>query len=235
MFKDGEKIEYTFEQILNDDGFYEFILTDILGNELEFDFTILNTPLNRIEKILDDSVEIIEIQKNDEIQELDIQDNTLYLIDEATYKITVLEQETNKNYSFTLEIDTTPPTIELVGTTNGGETKTEVSTKNPSETPVYFIATNNNENFDYELGDKIENVGSYTLIVYDQAGNETVYTFTKIYALNGASIALFGAMLAVVVILIIFLVKNKVGFYKKNRDITFIEEDIQEIESIEKK
>ena len=53
--------------------------------------------------------------------------------------------------------------------------------------------------------------------------------------MNGASIALFGALLAVVVVLIIFLVKNKVGYYKNKAEITTIEETTEEIDNIEEK
>ena len=235
MYKNGEVIEYAFEQILNDDGFYEFLLTDILGNQTSFNFYILNKPLNRVEKRLDSTIEIMEIQMNDEIQELDIQNNTLYLVDEALYKVTVLDKTVSKYFTFYLEIDTTPPTIQLVGAENGGQTKSEVTTKNPSENPIYIQATNNSEEFEYKLGEVIKNVGTYELLVRDEAGNYTLYEFTIIYALNAASIALFGGMLALVVILIIFLVKNKVGYYKKNVEILTTEETIQEINSIEKR
>ena len=235
MYRNNEKIEYNFEQILNDDGKYAFLLTDELGNQTAFYFQILNTPLNRIEKRLDSSVEIVEIKMNDEIQELDIQDNTLYLVDQAFYSVTVFDKTANRNYTFELEIDTTPPTIDLVGTTNGGQTKSEVSTRNASENPIYFVASNNEENFEYSLGEKMKNVGNYKLVVYDEAGNSTTYEFAIIYALNGASIALFGALLAVVVVLIIFLVKNKVGYYKNKAEITTIEETTEEIDNIEEK
>jgi len=235
MYKDSEKIDYAFEQILNDDGFYEFLLTDILGNQKAFNFYILNSPLNRIEKKLDSTIEIIEIQMNDEIQELDIQNNTLYLVDEAFYKITVLDKTVNKYFTFNLEIDTTPPTIQLVGAENGGQTKGEVTTKNPSENPIFIEATNNSEEFEYRLGEIIKNVGTYELVVKDEAGNYTLYEFTIIHALNSASIALFGGMLALVVLLIIFLARNKIGYYKKNAEILTIEETIEEIDSIEKR
>ena len=81
----------------------------------------------------------------------------------------------------------------------------------------------------------MKNVGNYKLVVYDEAGNSTTYEFAIIYALNGASIALFGALLAVVVVLIIFLVKNKVGYYKNKAEITTIEETTEEIDNIEEK
>lgn len=235
MYKDGEKIEYNFEQILNDDGAYAFVLTDELGNQTAFSFTIWNKPINRIERKFHDLIEITEIIFNEEIQELDIQDNTLYLVDEGLYQVTVLDKTVNKKFTFNLTLDTTPPTIELVGTENGGYTKSEVSTRNASENPIYIYASNNSEEFEYKLGEKMKDTGSYKLIVVDEAGNQSVYEFTIVYSLNGASIALFGAMLAVVVILIIFLVKNKVGYYKNKVEITEIEETTEEIDSIEEK
>jgi len=235
MHKNGVKIDYDFEQVLNEDGFYEFILTDILGNQTTFNFHILNKPLNRIEKKFYSFIKVIEIKKDGEIHNLDIQNNILYLVDEGLYTITVIDESTNKNFSFDLEIDTTPPTIQLVGTENGGRTKNEVSTKNPSETPVYLTATNNEKEFEYQIGEVIRNAGNYQIVVRDQAGNYSLYEFSIIYALNAASIALLGGMLALVVILIIFLVKTKVGYYKKNTEILTTEETIEEIDSIEKR
>lgn len=235
MYKDGEQIDYNFEQILNDDGNYAFILTDVLGNQTGFSFTIWNKPINRIQRKFNDQIEIKEIIFNEEIQELDIQDNTLYLVDEGLYQVTVLDKTVNKNFTFKLTLDTTPPTIDLVGTENGGYTKSEVSTRNPSENPIYIYASNDDGEFEYKLGEKIKDTGKYQLVVVDEAGNQTVYEFTIVYSFNGATIALFGALLAVVVILIIFLVKNKVGYYKNKTEITEIEETTEEIDSIEKK
>lgn len=235
MYKDNEKIEYNFEQILNDDGNYYFILTDTLGNKIGFSFTIWNKPIRRIQRKFNKQIEIKEIIKNNKIQELDIQDNTLYLVDEGIYQVTVLDKMVNRNFTFNLILDTTPPTIELIGTENGGYTKSEVSTRNASENPIYIYASNYSEEFEYKLGEKIKNTGSYQLIVVDEAGNQSVYKFTIVYAFNGASIALFGALLAIVVILIIFIVKNKIGFYKNKTDITEIEETTEEIDNVEKK
>ena len=234
--KDGQKIDYAFEEFVSEDGFYEFVLTDELGNKSYFEFTILNHPINRLEHKLDAEYSVLEIIKNDKIQELNIQNNTLYLIDEATYKITIQDDE-SKTYEFTIIIDTTAPTIVLVGVENNGYTKGEVSTRTPSENPIIITATLNDEKLEYTLGDKLESVGNYKLIVSDLAGNITEYEFTILPSLNAATIALFGGMLAVVVLIIILLVKNKVGYYKGKTEITVTEETktTESIDSIEKK
>lgn len=235
MFKNGEQIDYEFEQILNEDAYYQFILTDEIGNQEYGEFLILNTPIKRIETLLADCVSVTEIQKNGEVQELEIIDNVLYLVDEGEYKVTVYDSSVNKAFSFNLTLDTTAPTLELVGVADGGSTKGEVSTRNPSEKPVKLKLTNNGTEVEYELGKKIENVGTYKLVVSDIAGNETEYTLTIIYAFNGATIALFGGMLAIVVLLIIFLVAQRKGFFKSKAEITTIEETVEEIDSIEEK
>ncbi len=235
MQKDKEIIEYQFEQLLEEDGFYEFILTDSLGNQLYFNFYILNSPLNRFEKRYEDFIEILEIQKDKEIQELDIENNTLYLVDEGSYTITVFDKTVNKNFTFDIDIDTTPPSIVLVGAENKGYTKSEVSTRTPSEKPITIEVMFNEEKIEYQLGDKVKDAGRYVLVVTDQAGNETVYEFTIVHSMNGATIGLFAGMLAVVVILIIFLVKNKVGFYKGKQDIIETDETVEEIDNIEEK
>ncbi|MCM1556933.1 MAG: hypothetical protein NC087_05305 [Anaeroplasma bactoclasticum] len=235
MFKNGEQIEYAFEQILNEDGYYQFVLTDEIGNQEYADFLILNTPIRRIETMLYESVTVTEIQKDGTVQELDIIDNILYLVDEGSYQVTVYDKSVNKAFSFNLTLDTTPPTIELVGVENGGATNKEVSTRNASEKPITITATCNGNELEYELGGKLEDAGDYKLVVTDVAGNQTEYEFRIYYSFNGATIALFGGMLAIVVLIIIFLVGTRKGFFKSKAEITTIEETTEEIDSIEEK
>ena len=94
---------------------------------------------------------------------------------------------------------------------------------------------NNGTEEEYELGGKLENAGTYKLIVSDIAGNLTEYEFTIVYSFNGATIALFGGLLAIVVIIIIFLVSTRKGFFKGKGEITTIEETTEEVDSIEEK
>lgn len=235
MYKNGEQIDYEFEQILNEDGYYQFILTDEIGNQLYSDFLIINTPIKRIETALHESVTITEILKDGEAQELDIVDNILYLVDEGIYKVTVYDNSVNKAFSFTLTLDTTPPTIELVGVENGGATNKEVSTKNPSEKPVTLTVTRNGTELEYELGGKLKDAGDYKIIVTDVAGNQSEYEFRIYYSYNGATIALFGGLLAIVVLIIIFLVGTRKGFFKHKAEITTIEDTTEEVDSIEEK
>ncbi len=235
MYKNGEEIDYQFEQILNEDAYYQFVLTDEIGNQEYFDFLILNTPIKRIETIFNDDITVTEIQKNDVVLEQENKDSVLYLVDEGQYKITVFDNSVNKEFSFNLTLDTTPPIIDLVGVENGGYTKSEVTTKNPSETPIFLTLINNGTEEEYELGGKLENTGTYKLIVSDIAGNLTEYEFTIVYSFNGATIALFGGLLAIVVIIIIFLVSTRKGFFKGKGEITTIEETTEEVDSIEEK
>lgn len=235
MFKNGEQIEYAFEQILNEDGYYQFVLTDEIGNQEYSDFLILNTPIRRIETELHESVTVTEIQKDGEALELEIVDNILYLVDEGNYQVTVYDKSVNKAFSFNLTLDTTPPTIELVGVENGGATNKEVSTKNPSEKPVTLTVTKSGTELEYELGGKIEDAGDYKIVVTDVAGNQSEYEFRIYYSFNGATIALFGGLLAIVVLIIIFLVGTRKGFFKNKAEITTIEETTEEIDSVEEK
>ena len=235
MYKDNILIDYAFEQILNDAGFYNFILTDSLGNQTEFNFTILNSPLQRFEQAFDSNIEISGITNIDNNTEIEFQDNTVYLVDEGNYAVTFYDENKSTTYTFSLEIDTTPPTIELVGVENGGKTSNDVSAKNASENPVYITATKDGIEFEYELGETITNSGAYQIVVTDRAGNSNIYEFTKVYALNGASIVLLGGMLAVVVVIILFIVRSRKGFYKSYGQEEMIEETTEEIKNVEMK
>lgn len=124
-------------------------------------------------------------------------------------------------------IDTTAPTIELVGVENGGLTKINVSTKNPSENPIYTNTLRELLEYEYDIGQEIEKPGQYKITVSDEAGNKTIYTFTKVYSMNGASIALIAGMLAVVVVIIAIFLKSRNRLYKEQ-----VTEEVEEVDEI---
>lgn len=228
MQKDGQKIDYNFEEILNEEGSYFFTLKDEFNNEISFSFKIINKPKQRFEHYFNENIELVNVIQNEEIIEENYLDgNKFTLIDEGNYLVEVKDNLTNKNYSFVIMIDTTAPTIELVGVENGGLTKINVSTKNPSESPIYTSTLRELLEYEYEIGQEIEKPGQYKITVSDEAGNKTIYTFTKVYSMNGASIALIAGMLAVVVVIIAIFLKSRNRLYKEQ-----VVEEIEEVDEI---
>ena len=224
MYKDGKPFDYSFEQILNDDGEYSYTITDELGNKTSSFFNIITKKKQNLNHILQQDISVVEILKDDEICEYQILDNKLYLFDEGHYFVKIIDEQTSLQYSFEITLDTTPPALELIGVENGGTTKKIVVMKNVSEKPYTLNITVDGANFEYKIGDEIERCGRFEVVLTDEAGNSTTYTFERIYSLNGPSIAVLAGLGALVVLLIIFLVKNRRNRYAE--EIT--EEEIEE-------
>jgi len=151
-------------------------------------------------------------------------ENKLYLYEEGTYKVNVLDNAKGKEYSFEITLDSTAPTLELVNVENGGTTKNLVSMKNISEQPSTLDVVVDGVNFDYKIGEEIEKCGRFTVVLTDEAGNSTTYTFERLYSLNGPSIAILAGLGALVVLLIVLLIKSRHHYYKDE----IIEEEIEE-------
>lgn len=224
MLKDGQAFDYSFEQILNEEGEYSFTLFDDLGNKTSFYFNIITKRKQSIKHLLQENIEVDSVLKNDENYEFTITDGRLYLFDEGQYLVNILDNNSGEKYSFNITIDTTPPTLELVGVENGGSTKKLVSMKNISEDNCTLVVMVDGMYFDYKLGDEIEKAGRFVVTLTDEAGNSTTYTFDRIYSLNGASIAVLAGFGAIVVLLIALLIKSRHHYYKNE----VIEEEIEE-------
>lgn len=224
MYKNDKPIDYEFEQILNDDGEYSFTLFDELGNKTSFFFSIITKKQQSLKHILQENISVISVVKDEENYETDTSKNELYIVDEGTYKVQILDNKTNKKFNFEITIDTTPPTLELVGVENGGSTKKIVVMKNVSEKPYSLYITVDGVPFEYKLGDEIEKCGRFEVVLTDEAGNSTTYTFERVYSLNAASIAVFAGLGALVVLVIILLVKSR----KRYEEDIVVEEETEE-------
>ena len=213
MYKAGKPFDYKFEQILNEDGEYSFTITDELGNRISSFFTIITKKKQNLKHLLQSGIEIKSVTFNGEDFKFEIVDREFYIYDEGTYHVEVIDTLTGKTYSFEITLDTTPPTLVLVGVENGGSTKNKVVMKDVSEKPCDLIVTVDGANFDYKLGDEIEKSGRFVATLIDEAGNKTVYIFERVYSLNGASVAVIAGLGALVVLLIILLIKSRHHYY----------------------
>lgn len=224
MYKDGKPFDYSFEQILKDEGEYSYTITDELGNRTSSFFNIITKRKQKLNHILQEDISVTSVLKDDENYEYQVLDNNLYLYDEGHYLVSILDGRTNKEYSFKITLDTTPPTLELIGVENGGTTKKVVVMKNVSEKPYELYITVDGAPFEYKIGEEIEKCGRFVVVLTDEAGNSTTYTFERLYSLNGPSIAVLAGLGALVVLLIIFLIQSRHHYYKDE----VIEEDLEE-------
>lgn len=232
MYKDNKHIEYEFENFLNEDGEYSFTLTDNLGNTYYSYFRILTKKKQNLKHLLLENIVVTSVIKDKENYEFQVLENELYLYDEGKYKVNILDTENNKNYSFEITIDTSPPTLELVNVENGGSTKRNVILRNVSETPYELFIVCDGLNFDYTLGKEIEKSGRFTVTLLDEAGNFTVYEFEKVYTFNASAIAILAGLGVIAVIVIIFIVRNKKRYYTNDEIVEEIETTTSEEEII---
>lgn len=112
-------------------------------------------------------------------------------------------------YLFTVEVDGTAPTVTLNGVENGGETKDAVTVTAPSETATVKVIKDGEE-IKYTIGDEITEAGAYRIIVEDEIGNSTEYSFEIVEGISGWVIFLIvlGSLLLVGGI-VVFILKKK--------------------------
>ena len=170
---------------------------------------------------MQEDISVESVIKDDENYEYEVLEGKLYLHDEGAYTVNIKDNRTGIDYSFKINIDTTPPTLELVNVENGGSTKKVVIMKNVSENPYDIYILVDGVPFEYKLGDEIEKCGRFVVVLSDEAGNSTTYTFERVYSLNGASVAVLAGLGALVVLLIVLLVKSRHHYYTEET----IEED----------
>ena len=221
--KNDISFDYSFGETINEDGYYIFKITDTLGNyEISY-FTIITKKKQELKHILKENIEVESVIKDRENYEFQIlEDDTLYLFEEGKYTVNISDKNSDKNYTFDLEIDTTPPTLILVNVENGGKTSRDVILRNISESNCTLLITCDNTPFEYTLGEKIEKAGEFVIILTDEAGNKTTYTFTKTFALNVQATIVLGSLGAIVVVIIACFVKSRKHY--EGEEISVIEE-----------
>lgn len=224
MYKNAFPIEYNFEEILNEEGEYSYTLTDELGNKYTSTFTIITKKKQNLNHLLQQGISIESVQKDNKNYEFKVVDNMLYLYDEGSYIVTINDDVKNCTYQFEIVLDKTAPTLCIEGVANGEKTSNVVTLNKVSEKPYNLYITIDGIKFEYVLGEEIEKCGQFKVLLSDEAGNITEYSFERIYSLNSASIAALAGLGVLVLVVIIFLVKTR---HRYKRD-EIVEEDIEE-------
>lgn len=172
LTKDGNVCDYTIGQTVDIPGVYVLTLTDELGNTASVSFSILEPRVGSFEYNFDDMPGFEKVLVNGQVTRLNY--GTLELLTEGRYEVGVVVN--GKTYSFTVMVDTTAPTIEISGVTNGGATNNPVILSNLSEEGRVKVFLGEKE-LDYVLGNALTAEGTYRVIAMDICGNITVYNF----------------------------------------------------------
>lgn len=205
LTKNGEAMEYALGAAITEPADYTLVLTDALGNRSEVAFKIVEPLVKEFTHNFDEVEGFGGVTVNGEDKRLNY--GTLELKEDGVYEVGVIVG--GNTYLFTVEVDGTAPTVTLNGVENGGETKDAVTVTAPSETATVKVIKDGEE-IKYNVGDEITEAGAYRIIVEDEIGNSTEYSFEIVEGISGFVIALIiiGCLLLVGGI-VVFILKKK--------------------------
>ena len=212
LTRDGEEIEYILGETITVPAKYTLVLTDKLGNVEEIFFEIVKPLAKSFSHNFDDTPGFEKVLVNGEERRLNY--GTLELLDDGIYEVGVVVN--GKVYNFTVTVDGTAPTLTLTGAENGGSTKGSVALSDLSEKAEMKVYKNNAE-ISYTLGDVITEEGVYKVILTDECGNVTEYTFEILHSMNSGAVSLIiiGIMFIAGIAILIVLMRKKGKFGKK--------------------
>lgn len=212
--KDGETAKYTLGDAITVPGKYTLALTDKLGNKTEISFEIVQPLVKEFIYNFDNTPDFEKALVNGEEKRLNY--GTLELFEDGTYEVGAVVN--GKIYNFIVTVDGTAPTLTLSGVENGGATKDAVVLSDMSETADIKVYKNDVE-ISYNLGDELTEEGVYKVVLTDDCGNVTEYTFEILHSMNGGAITLIiiGVLLVVGVIVLVVIMRKKGKFGKSKR------------------
>ena len=207
VLKKGETIvEYKLGDAITEVGDYTLTITDALGNKAEMSFTIVQSLVQKFEHNFDEMPGFEKVLVNGEEKRLNY--GTLELLEDGTYEVGVVAN--GATYSFTVTVDTTAPTLKLEGVEDKGTTKSGVTLSDLAEKATVEVYRKD-EKVEYTFGEMLTEAGEYRVVVTDEAGNTTAYTF-EIQEGNG------WIVIAVVVLVVVLLAGGVVLILLKKRN-----------------
>ncbi len=219
MFFNGELNSSIDILKITEEGNYKLVIGDLIGNQKEFMFEIVQLPIQGLNLFLRGDISLKNIVKDNEIYSLEVVENYLKITEEGFYYIEVTDEILNKDFNFEIEIDSTVPTCELVGAVLNETTTNDVRIKNISEELQMLNIYLNGNLKDYDITKPLTDSGNYRIELVDYADNKTIYEFRKEYGMNLSTTILFGGLIALGVVLIAGLIISsssmRVKFTKK--------------------
>lgn len=225
VFLDGEKVDFTgnsFEEA----GFWQVVATDAIGNEKYFEFYILThavssfaytTPYEyKISEVWFTSVygSVISylnfVNQNENTSDFDF-------FEDGSYTIIMQSMSTGDVDEFSFTLDTTPPSVALVGCTEGETTKEDVTISGCKVGDKVYVYRNGtllktlNVTSNETPMPVISEGGDYTIVVESVSGVKTQMSFSRRHMLNVAASAIIIVVTLVVVIVMLFglVLRNK--------------------------
>ena len=211
VFLNGVLLEKYNSTTFSENGKWEFIISDKMGNKSYFSFYQVlkkmqsfdyETPdYYKISEINYDSGNGVNISYMDYVTQTEI-NSVINLKENGTYKIKMTSILDNSSKTFEIRIDNTAPTITLIGCEAGGSTKEDVTIQGYGVgDTVYIYKDGKLVSKTYISSNsitppKIKDGGKYEIVVESEAGVQTVIEFQRDYIANTA-----GSVLIIILIL----------------------------------
>lgn len=212
LTKGEEVVEYKLGDAVTNPGTYTATLTDKLGNSSTVQFTIVEPLVKSFEHNFDNTPGFEKVMMNGEEKRLNY--GTLELFTDGVHEVSVIAN--GKTYTFTVTVDSTAPAITITGAENGGTTKDTVILSDLTEDAEMRVYLNDQE-IEYKLGDELTELGKYRVVLTDECGNSSEYTFEILYSMNGGAIALIVIGILAVIGVIVAIIVGKKATYKTNK------------------
>ena len=216
-----ENIPTTFSEF----GTWEFLIVDPIGNTAYFVFYMMTHAVKQYTYVAPYGYKISRLVLKNNIgtemnylynvtQEDDM--DKIVMDQSGTYFVEISNAVTSEIKSFSVKIDQEAPQVSLVGAIEGESTTSNVSLSGLTMGDVVYIYKDGKLiktttiNSTSAKIDDIQDKGEYKIVVVNEAGNETVLTFTRLYTANAAtSIIIIVAIIILVVALLVLLLLRK--------------------------
>ena len=211
IFLNGSLLPDYNSVIFAENGKWEFIISDKIGNKSYFTFyQILKTMKSfdyetpeyyKITEIQYDSGNGVNVSYMNYIQQND-KNSLISLTENGKYKVKMTSILNNSSKMFEVKIDSSAPEITLIGCEENGSTKEDVTIQGYSVGDTVYVYKNGKLVSKTYISSKvvtppiIKDGGEYEIIVESEAGVRTIINFHKDFIANTA-----GSVLITVLIL----------------------------------
>lgn len=202
VFLNGEELEFSGEAQYSSPGSY--IVRD-KGNSLILGFTILGSITNFVY-----SYDIPSIFHVDTAlfngNNVNVNNNCFIMNEDGNYSLSYFCYETGISYSLNVEVDHTPPVLEITGVDEDGSAHNAVTIGNTERDSTLDIIRDGKEVI---FVPSYKDAGDYEIIYTDEAGNTSTYNFTIMPFLDlNAKLAVLIAVLLVTVIAVYMIYRR---------------------------
>lgn len=204
IYHDGKEITDNPDNTYSKPGRYE-VRVNVQGEEKSvFSFTIVGKKANSIYSYnIPEGFTLKSVQFND--NDIKVGSSSVNLTEEGKYKISYQCNRTGIPYTLETEIDRTAPTLLLAAVENGvADGPVDISDRGEENSILVYL---NDQQINYSP--ELTAIGKYRLLLSDEAGNTTEYSFDIIPYLNTNAKIVIGALIIAIIALIVYLYVGK--------------------------